>query len=91
MRNTPSGSSHGPQMTPEILLPRTFSVTFCCATRPTATQRPSMSAGFGGATAPATPSRFPRTRFSTMLVGPAVPPSRRLCTVSSVPASVADT
>src|SRR6478672_8476788 len=47
-RNTPSGLSHGPQTTPQTVLPsRSFNVKFCWAFRPDATHRPSSRAIFG--------------------------------------------
>ena len=65
-------------MTPHTLFPsRSFSVTFCCATRPAATQRPSSRGVWSAATdfTVATSEPSPSTRVSAIVdaAGPTPP------------------
>src|SRR5262245_1390189 len=70
--NTPSGLSHGPQMTPHTRLPaRSFNVKFCCDTGPAALHRTSSCGVFHDVTdfiaAVSVPS--PRIRFNVTVDG----------------------
>ena len=78
-------------MTPHTVLPsRSFSVTFCCATRPAATQRPSSRGVFGAATdfTVATSEPSPSTRVNAIVdvAGPSPPTMENETCVASVTA-----
>src|SRR5436305_9113658 len=76
-RKTPAGLSHGPQITPHTLSPsRSFSVPFCCATRPGATHRPSSAGVFGAGVevTAATSEPSPSTRVNASVAAVAGSP-----------------